>query len=133
MSKTKNFAEVIRRKLAANPDLTERVEAERFNANVSEQIYQSRLQAHLTQAQLAGLVGMHQSAIARLEDTQYAGHSLQTLEKIASALGKRVEVQFVPRSVVASRPTSKRETASRSEKGNKAAESAPRRSPAARK
>jgi hypothetical protein len=38
---------------------------------------------------------MRQSAIARLEDADYQGHSLKTLNRIAAALGKRVEIAFV--------------------------------------
>lgn len=95
MAVTKNLAESIRRKLAFDPDLAAAVEAERFSANVGAEILEARLQAGLTQKQLADRVGMHQSAIARLEDADYDGHSLKTLERIACALEKRVEIHFV--------------------------------------
>ena len=94
MATTKNLAELIRRKLASDPDLAAAVEAERFNANVGAEIYRARMTTGLTQQQLANRVGMHQSAIARLEDADYDGHSLKTLGRIASALGKRVEITF---------------------------------------
>jgi transcriptional regulator with XRE-family HTH domain len=95
MAVTKNIAEAIRRKLQADPDLAAAVEAERFNVNIGAEIYQARTQAGLTQKELADRVGMHQSAIARLEDADYDGHSLKTLERIALAVGKRVRVAFV--------------------------------------
>ena len=41
----------------------------------------------LTQAELAKKVGTTQSVIARLEDAEYAGHSLTMLERIATACG----------------------------------------------
>ncbi|MEX2119057.1 MAG: helix-turn-helix transcriptional regulator [Pirellulales bacterium] len=98
MATTKNLAEAIRRKLARDPDLAQRVERERFKANVGSEIFLAREQAGLTQQALAERAGMHQSVIARLEDADYDGHSLRTLERIASALEKRLEVRFVGRS-----------------------------------
>ena len=46
-----------------------------------------REDAGLTQAELAKKVGTTQSAIARLEDAEYGGHSLTMLERIATACG----------------------------------------------
>jgi ribosome-binding protein aMBF1 (putative translation factor) len=43
--------------------------------------------AGLTQSELARKVGTTQSAIARLEDAEYIGHSLTMLERIATACG----------------------------------------------
>ncbi|MBZ5701009.1 MAG: helix-turn-helix transcriptional regulator [Acidobacteriia bacterium] len=43
--------------------------------------------AKLSQVQLAERAGTTQSVIARLEDAEYTAHSLQTLEKIATACG----------------------------------------------
>jgi DNA-binding XRE family transcriptional regulator len=92
---TKNLAEFLRRKLKANPELAAAVARERFRANIGEQIYTLRIEAGLTQSELATLAGMHQSAIARIEDADYDAHSLKTLERIAAALGKRLEIRFV--------------------------------------
>jgi len=44
--------------------------------------------------QLAELVGTRQSAIARLEDADYGGHSLNVLKRVAYALGYRVKLDF---------------------------------------
>ncbi len=103
MATTKNLADSIRRKLASDPDLAAAVDAERFNINVGAEIFEARKKAGLTQKQLAEIVGMRQSAIARVEDADYDGHSLRTLERIAFAIGKRLEIRFVdgaPESVV---------------------------------
>jgi ribosome-binding protein aMBF1 (putative translation factor) len=43
--------------------------------------------AGLTQAELARKVGTTQSAIARLEDAEYTGRSLTTLQRIAIVCG----------------------------------------------
>jgi hypothetical protein len=45
---------------------------------------------------LADLVGTTASAICRLEDADYEGHSLAMLNRIAAALKQRVEIRFVP-------------------------------------
>ena len=34
--------------------------------------------------------------LAELEDADYEGHSLSMLNRIAAAVGKRVEIMFVP-------------------------------------
>jgi len=97
MPRTKDFAEVIRRKLAADPALAAAVHAEQTSANVGREIYEARVSSGQTQKQLANRVGTHQSAIARLEDADYDGHSIKTLSRIAEALGRRLEVRLVPR------------------------------------
>jgi DNA-binding XRE family transcriptional regulator len=74
--------------------IAELAEAE-ANDTVAHKIYELRKRAGLTQQQLAKLVGTTTSAISRLEDADYQGHSLATLRRIASALNKRVELRFV--------------------------------------
>ena len=70
---------------------------ESVNANeVAQQLYALRERHALTQKELASLVGTTQSAIARLEDANYEGHSLSLLTRIASAVGERVRVTFEP-------------------------------------
>ena len=94
MSTTKNFADVIRQKLKADPALAAAVEDARFNANIADEIYNARLQAGKTQAELAKLAGTKQSAIARMEDADYGRHSITSLRKVASVLCKRLEIKF---------------------------------------
>lgn len=53
------------------------------------QIKGARLEQHLTQSAIAKKVGMPQSIIARLESGEH-GVSVDTLGKIAHALGKRI-------------------------------------------
>lgn len=59
-----------------------------------------RREAGLTQAQLAKRIGTQPSAISRLEDADYDGHSIQTLAKAADALGMRLIVDFEPKANV---------------------------------
>ena len=72
------------------------VAEEALNARVARLIYEARIKAGLTQAQLADLIDTKQPVIARLEDADYEGHSLSMLQRIAEALGQRLEVSFVP-------------------------------------
>jgi len=95
MAHTKNLAEVLRRKLADDPDLADAVENERFNASVGAAIFAARNEAGITQAKLAARIGTHQSVIARLESAEYDAHSFKMLKRIAEALGKRVEIYLV--------------------------------------
>jgi ribosome-binding protein aMBF1 (putative translation factor) len=76
--------------------LRKMIAEEALNVRVARMIYDARTQAGLTQAQLAELIGTKQPVIARLEDADYEGHSLSMLQRIAEALGQRLEVNFVP-------------------------------------
>jgi hypothetical protein len=42
-------------------------------------------------------VGTSLSAIARLEDADYEGHSLSMLRRIGEALNQKIEIRFVPK------------------------------------
>jgi transcriptional regulator with XRE-family HTH domain len=67
------------------------------NAEMEPERCLQRLQkAGLTQQQLAELVGTKGSVISRLEDDDYAGHSLRMLQRISAALNCRVEIRFLP-------------------------------------
>jgi len=94
MARTKDFAKVIRDRLASDPDLAEAVEAESFNADVAMKVYEARTEAGLTQKQLAERVGTQQSVISRIEDADYDGHSLSSLRRIGRALGKKLRLEF---------------------------------------
>lgn len=65
-------------------------------SDVAQLIYDARVTAHLTQKQLAELIGTKQPVIARLEDADYNGHSLSMLTRIAFVLGYGLEIQMVP-------------------------------------
>jgi len=98
MGKTKktttDFAQFIRNKLAKNPALADAVDEARVAADIAEEIFQARKEAGLTQAQLAERIGSTQSVIARLEDSDYRGHSVAMLRKIAAVTGKQLGVAF---------------------------------------
>src|SRR5437868_7391122 len=84
------------RYIAGNPKREEQYEEEVINAEIARKIYDLRTKAGLTQQELANRVGTSKSAICRLEDADYEGHSLSMLKRIAEALDKRVEIRFMP-------------------------------------
>jgi len=59
-----------------------------------EEIKTARKENHLTQHELAELIGTKQSNISRLESGGY-NPSLEFLGKIAGAMGKKLEVRIV--------------------------------------
>jgi DNA-binding XRE family transcriptional regulator len=88
-----------------NPGRQAQLEQAKADDAVARKIYELRIKRGLTQKQLAKLVGTTHSAISRLEDADYEGHSLAMLNRIAAAMNKRVEIRFVPvRSTGRSKP-----------------------------
>jgi DNA-binding XRE family transcriptional regulator len=85
-----------RRYYEGRPGRVRGLEEARANDSVARKLTALRLQAGMTQRQLAKLVGTTASAICRLENADYEGHSLAMLNRIAAALDQRVEVQCVP-------------------------------------
>ena len=71
------------------------LDAIRADNDVARKIYELRTKAGVSQRALAKMVGTSASAICRLEDADYAGHSLAMLNRIAEALHRRVEIRFV--------------------------------------
>jgi len=61
---------------------------------VIEEIILARRERNLTQKGLAELIGTRQSNISRLESGNY-NPSLEFLQKVAIAMGKRLEVRIV--------------------------------------
>ena len=73
-------------------DLVARAEVD---CRVAEEVFALRERHGLTQKALAARARTTQSVVARLEDSDYTGHSLRMLVRIAAAVGERVVVSFV--------------------------------------
>lgn len=100
MKKSKRISdavEILHRRYLKTPAAREALEEARVNSEIARTIYELRHRAKLTQTQLAKLVGTTASVISRLEDADYEGHSLTMLQRIASALNKKLEINFVPK------------------------------------
>jgi len=95
--KSTDALEIIRREFFdGQPERIAELEQARSDAHVARKIHEIRTTAGLSQRALAKLVGTTASAICRLEDADYDGHSLAMLNRIAAALDRRVEIRFVP-------------------------------------
>jgi ribosome-binding protein aMBF1 (putative translation factor) len=91
------------REIAATESHDPEVAKELERTSVAEQVAllvtTYRVEKALTQTGLAELLGMHQSAIARLEAGTHEP-SLATLARLSSALGIRLDVHIAPDSMV---------------------------------
>jgi ribosome-binding protein aMBF1 (putative translation factor) len=94
MAKTKDALKILDRRIGRNRNMRRLIEAERVNADIAQMIYDARIQAGLTQEELAKRVGTKQPVIARLEDADYQGHSLNMLQRIAKALNRTLRVEM---------------------------------------
>jgi DNA-binding XRE family transcriptional regulator len=89
-------ADEVSAELAAADEEYSRLEEEyREIHEIARQVVHFRTLNHLTQRQLAGLVGTSYSQIARLESGLHKP-SVDTLQRIARALGKRLRITFEP-------------------------------------
>ena len=86
---------ILDRLIGDDPEMRRMIAEETVNAHVARLVCDARTRAGLTQQQLADLIGTKQPVIARLEDADYEGHSLTMLQRIAVALGLRLDVKFV--------------------------------------
>ena len=85
-----------RRYYAGKPKRLAALDEARVNAAVALKIRELRVEAGLTQRQLAKRVGTAASVICLLENADYDGHSMAMLNRIATALNRAVEIRFVP-------------------------------------
>lgn len=91
-------SQVLGRITGDDPKLEKLIEEQKLGARVAEMILEAREAAGLTQTALAKLIGTTQSVISRLEDADYEGRSLTMLDRVAQALGRRLELRLVPES-----------------------------------
>ena len=79
-----------------SPAMRALIAEETENLRIAKTIYELRAAAGLSQTELAKRIGTTQSVVSRLEDGDYEGHSLAMLQRVASALDKRIEIRWVP-------------------------------------
>ena len=84
-----------RRYVRNDPEMQKLVQEEFQKLQIGQQIYDLRQEANLTQEALAHMIGTTGSVISRLESADYDGHSLKVLERIAVALGKKIDIRIV--------------------------------------
>lgn len=87
-----------REQLLANPEVLAAYEASAIEYAILNEMLSARREVGLTQAQVAERMGTKAPAVTRLENSLASGKhspSLETLQKYAKALGKRLEIHLV--------------------------------------
>lgn len=77
-----------------NPEFAEAYEALDAQYQIARAIIAARLQSGMTQAELAQKAALPQSNISRLESGTF-NPTVQTLEKVAAGLGKKLEFNLI--------------------------------------
>ena len=88
-----NYKEYKKAALANDPELRAEYDALAPQYKIIDAVVSERIKQNLTQAELAERAETKQSSISRLESGNY-NPSIVFLQKIANALGKRLEVQL---------------------------------------
>jgi transcriptional regulator with XRE-family HTH domain len=65
-----------------------------LNCSIAAQIKALREDQELSQEELAEMIGTRQSGISRLENVNYTAWKVETLRKVARALGVRLRISF---------------------------------------
>jgi predicted transcriptional regulator len=96
--KITDAVELLDRKYVRNDEKMKKMVEEEFeNLQIGQQIYDLRKEANLTQQELADMVGTTNSVISRLESAEYEGHSVKMLQRVATALGKKISINIIDR------------------------------------
>ena len=77
-----------------NPKFKKAFEEEYEKLSIGEQLARLRLQAGLTQAEVAKKAKTTASAISRYENGEYDRYELRTLQKIVAACGGKLKITF---------------------------------------
>ena len=83
----------ITKRKSDSPDFAEGFNEGYQNLRIGLMLKQARLQAGLTQSQVAQAIGTQKTAISRLEN-HVEDVKLSTVEKYAQALGRRIEIKI---------------------------------------
>jgi DNA-binding XRE family transcriptional regulator len=110
---------IIDRRYYSDPRRRAQAELVYAHARMAQEIYRLRTKAGLTQAQLASRVGTSVSAISRLEDADYDGHSMNVLVRVMMALNRRLDWRLVPLTRRSGHNLFPRRTATRRARGSR--------------
>jgi ribosome-binding protein aMBF1 (putative translation factor) len=81
-----------------HPDRMDELAQTRREMALGMKIRRVREEAGLTQQELADMIGTQPSAISRIEDADYDGHSVALLERVAKALDLMLIIDFETKS-----------------------------------
>lgn len=88
------FEDLLKRDLK-DPVFRQAFEEFYLEAEVAERLYKLRGALRMTQKQLASRARMQQNAVSRIEKGENS-LTLRTVQKVATALGYRVVLDFIP-------------------------------------
>ncbi len=90
----RSFDDWLKRKLR-NPRFKRAYARYELSAKLAAQISLLRRKRGMTQAQLARRIKSSQEVISRLESAARASVTIQTLERLARAFDKRIDIRFI--------------------------------------
>jgi len=99
MPLTNRVTDWIDKELADDPDFARDVDAELQAMRVEQELVALRQARGVSQRQLARMLGVTQPVIARIESGRSQNIGLQTIVRVARALGGRVQVRITPATV----------------------------------
>ncbi len=88
-----DFTRYLNKKLE-DPEFKKEWDALETEYQIMHEMMKARIEAGMTQKQLSERTGINQSNLSRIESGM-GNPSIATLERIASALGKKVSISFV--------------------------------------
>ena len=88
-----DFTRYLNKKLE-NPEFRKEWDSLETEYQIMHEMMKARIEAGMTQKQLSERTGINQSNLSRIESGM-GNPSIATLERIASALGKKVSISFV--------------------------------------
>lgn len=83
-----------KQELLQDPEVRKEYEALAPEYEAIRALIGARIEAHLTQVQLAQASGIRQSNISRIENGS-CSPTIETLQRLANAMGKRLHVEFL--------------------------------------
>ena len=96
MKKTSDAYEILHSSfIKGKPTMEAMLKEEAQRLKLAAWLRKIRENAGISQTELAKRIGTTGSVISRLEDPDYEGHSLKTVQRIASALGMGLELTVV--------------------------------------
>jgi ribosome-binding protein aMBF1 (putative translation factor) len=96
--KTSSASAILHKRIYADqPERLEGLDRTRREMALGMKIRRIREAAGLTQQQLAQQIATQPSAISRIEDADYDGHSMALLARVAEALDMRLIIDFEPK------------------------------------
>ena len=82
------------KKQMENSEVKELYEKNEGEYQIAREIIKARIEMRMTQKELSEKTGIRQSNISRIENGN-CSPTVETLEKIAEGLGKKLEIRFV--------------------------------------